>query len=66
MFTFFGRRLIDSFIHSFTHSQEMKEVREKILVAERIVLQTIGFDLHISHPIGNCLEYLRALKSESQ
>jgi hypothetical protein len=43
----------------------MKEVRDKILVAERVVLQTIGFDLHISHPIGNCLEYLRALKCES-
>ncbi|CAE7338454.1 ccnk, partial [Symbiodinium microadriaticum] len=33
----------------------LKELRESILVAERIVLHTLCFDFQLEHPIGLCV-----------
>ena len=44
--------------------QELKLVQEKILVAERILLQTLGFDLQIDHPYGFCMHLLKSHKGE--
>lgn len=35
--------------------QVLKEVRESILVAERIVLHTLCFEFNLEHPIGLCV-----------
>ena len=31
-------------------SQEFKDLKERILVSERVLLQTLGFDLTVEHP----------------
>eukprot|EP00962_Isochrysis_galbana_P031011 scaffold10084_cov139-Isochrysis_galbana.AAC.10 len=33
-----------------TESRELYERKEKVLISERILLQTLGFDLSIEHP----------------
>ena len=45
-------------------SQELKLVQDKILVAERILLQTLGFDLQVDHPYGHCMHLLKSHKGE--
>lgn len=44
--------------------QELKLVQDKILVAERILLQTLGFDLQVDHPYGHCMHLLKSHKGE--
>jgi len=43
-------------------SQEFWELKENILVAERILLQTIGFDLTIEHPYKHLLAYVKKIE----
>lgn len=44
--------------------QELKLIHDKILVAERILLQTLAFDLQIDHPYGYCMHLLKSHKGE--
>ena len=38
------------------HSQECQEMPNKILLAERILLQTLCFDLQLVHPYRTCVD----------
>ena len=42
-------------------SREVHELKEKVLVTERILLQTIGFDLSIEHPYRPLLAYVKSI-----
>jgi cyclin T len=42
---------------------EIRDIENKILIAERLLLQTLCFDLKIDHPYRSCLQKIRALKS---
>lgn len=42
---------------------DMRTLKDKILVAERIVLQTLSFDLQFDHPYGYAMGLLKALKT---
>lgn len=44
--------------------QELKINQDKILVAERILLQTLSFDLQIDHPYGHLMYLLKSQKRE--
>ena len=48
--------IINMFIIQF---QEYKEMQNKILLAERILLQTLGFDLQLIHPYRACLDKIK-------
>lgn len=40
-------------------SKELDELEEKVLVAEKLVLKTIAFDLTIIHPYNDLIAYLK-------
>ena len=42
-----------------TLTQECKETADRILSAERILLQTLGFDLLLVHPYKLCLDKIK-------
>ena len=49
------------------HSQECQEMPNKILLAERILLQTLCFDLQLVHPYRTCVEKMNEkLKRKNQ
>jgi hypothetical protein len=54
--------LIRKKIRAESVEAELKSTQDKILVAERILLQTLEFDLQINHPYGNCMDLLKSLK----
>eukprot|EP01120_Amphizonella_sp_Union-15-10_P010508 TRINITY_DN4212_c0_g1_i1.p1 TRINITY_DN4212_c0_g1~~TRINITY_DN4212_c0_g1_i1.p1 ORF type:complete len:342 (+),score=69.57 TRINITY_DN4212_c0_g1_i1:92-1117(+) len=45
-------------------SEEYKQFREQILINERIVLQTIAFDLRIEHPYTYLLQYIKKIDGD--
>lgn len=55
--------LIRSKVQNKFVESELKLIQDKILVAERILLQTLGFDLHFDHPYGYCMYLLKSHKS---
>lgn len=42
--------------------QECSGLLEKLLLAERVLLQSLGFDLQISHPYSTVIQKSKALK----
>ena len=48
-----------SSIFSSLHWQECKEMHNKTLLAERILLNTLGFDLQLVHPYRTCLDKIK-------
>mmetsp|Transcript_15894 Transcript_15894/g.43689 ORF Transcript_15894/g.43689 Transcript_15894/m.43689 type:complete len:284 (-) Transcript_15894:678-1529(-) len=42
-------------------SRDLYERREKVLISERILLQTLGFDLSIEHPYRPLLGYVKSI-----
>ncbi len=52
------------FILTVFVSQESKDMQRNVLLAERILLQTLNFDLNVAHPMLYCLMKLREFKSE--
>lgn len=44
-------------------AKECKEMQKNVLLAERILLQTLGFDLAVAHPHNPLLLKLRELKN---
>eukprot|EP01124_Arcella_intermedia_P020889 TRINITY_DN2848_c0_g2_i2.p1 TRINITY_DN2848_c0_g2~~TRINITY_DN2848_c0_g2_i2.p1 ORF type:complete len:736 (+),score=141.52 TRINITY_DN2848_c0_g2_i2:221-2428(+) len=51
----------ERFIPLKLDSPKYEEIREKILLSERIVLQTISFDFTVEHPYKFLLEYIRKI-----
>jgi len=43
-------------------SREFVELKEQLLASERIVLQTIAFDLTVEHPYKYLLTYVKTIK----
>jgi len=43
-------------------SQEFKDLKERILVSERVLLQTLGFDLTVEHPYRPLLAYVKSIQ----
>lgn len=46
--------------------QDFKEVETKVLLAERLLLHTLCFDVEVSHPYRDCFVKIKNLKSESE
>jgi len=44
-------------------SREFWKMKEQILVSERILLQTLGFELQIEHPYRPLLAYVKAIQA---
>lgn len=44
--------------------QDAKDIENKVLLAERILLHTLCFDLQITHPYKFCIEKVKSLRSE--
>eukprot|EP00741_Cyanophora_paradoxa_P012658 tig00020614_g12229.t1 len=42
-------------------SQEFWELKEKVLITERVLLQTIAFDLTVEHPYKHLLAYVKKI-----
>jgi cyclin T len=42
-------------------SRKYHELKEQVLVAERILLQTLGFELQLDHPYRDLLAYVRSV-----
>eukprot|EP01135_Chromosphaera_perkinsii_P001571 Nk52_evm41s207 gene=Nk52_evmTU41s207 len=47
-------------------SKEFMEEKEKLLQNERMLLQTLGFDLSLEHPYQFLLNYVKALKGNKE
>lgn len=45
-------------------SKEFKDLREKILVMERVVLNSVAFDMYIEHPYKYIMKYRSKIKTE--
>jgi len=43
-------------------SQEFKDLKERILVSERVLLQTLGFDLTVEHAYRPLLAYVKSIQ----
>lgn len=41
---------------------ECKEWHDKVIIAERILLHTLGFELLLHHPYGHCISVIREFK----
>lgn len=44
--------------------QEFLELKDQILLDERVVLQTIAFDLTVEHPYKFLLNYVKSIQGE--
>lgn len=44
--------------------QDAKEMQRTVLLSERILLQTLNFDLNVIHPNAACVAKIRELRSE--
>lgn len=47
-------------------SDEYRIFREKVLQMERIMLQTLGFDLKIEHPYKHLLQFIKKINGEKK
>jgi cyclin T len=45
---------------------EYKQIREKVLQMERLLLQTIGFDMKVEHPYKHLLQYMKKINGEKK
>lgn len=46
-------------------TRELDELEEKVLAAEKLILKTIAFDLTITHPYNNLIEYLKKFELQN-
>lgn len=44
-----------------TQGEEFSKLKERILLLERVILHTIGFELSIDHPYKFCVDHIRKL-----
>jgi cyclin T len=46
-------------------SHQYAELKERVLVAERVLLQAISFDLSIDHPFRHIVSFIKSLPKDS-
>jgi cyclin T len=46
--------------------EEMNTLREEVLVAERVLLQTLAFDLTVEHPYKYLLQYVKTIEGDRE
>ena len=55
-------------VRSLTNDQQFSQFgtdpREEVMTLERVLLQTIKFDLQVDHPYSSILKYAKSLKGE--
>lgn len=44
----------------------LKKLEEEIMAIERVLLQTIRFDLHVDHPYEILLKYAKVIKGDKE
>ena len=49
---------------SLPRDQDLKDVEREVLIAERILLQTLCFDVQIIHPYVGTLNKIKLLRGE--
>lgn len=49
-----------------TESEEFSKLKERVLLMERIILHTIGFELSVEHPYKSLVEKIRSLVSQRE
>lgn len=59
------QRLVSQFFKHFCSTTPINVVlllQEEVMTLERILLQTIRFDLQVEHPYGYLIKYAKSLK----
>ncbi|XP_071041779.1 cyclin-K isoform X4 [Parasteatoda tepidariorum] len=59
-------RTAKSFLGDNQFSQFGDDPKEEVMTLERILLQTIKFDLQVDHPYGHLLRYAKSLKGDNK
>ncbi|KAG8192900.1 hypothetical protein JTE90_025609 [Oedothorax gibbosus] len=57
-------RIAKNLLEESTFQQFGEDPKEEVMTLERILLQTIKFDLQVDHPYGHLLKYAKSLKGD--